>query len=217
MAISIAFTLLAQEAKPPIFSSHDSVDGPFAGEYHVEDLQLFPDGRVVFIEGRATTVGAGKPERSAYEGIIDSDEMLRLIKLLDSQEIRSLPEKVNSKTRPVDFFWLKSLEIRRPDGVQRIQIENFYPFLNLHESAYAYPRGLIELECNLKDIKATIAKRQRADDEDDWCKALLSQGTSSMVGCRVDEGQPKIVAAEGWGPVRIGAPSKTVDAFLGEG
>jgi hypothetical protein len=35
--------------------------------------------------------------------------------------------------------------------------------------------------------------------------------------CHEDESQPKIVAGEGWGPVRIGALPTTVDAILGEG
>jgi hypothetical protein len=48
------------------------------------------------------------------------------------------------------------------------------------------------------------------------CKAAATSVAPSPVDCQVGEGQPKIVAGEGWGPVRIGAASKTVDAFLGE-
>jgi len=43
------------------------------------------------------------------------------------------------------------------------------------------------------------------------------QVAPSQVDCQVGEGQPEIVAGEGWGPVRIGATSETVDVFLGEG
>jgi hypothetical protein len=49
------------------------------------------------------------------------------------------------------------------------------------------------------------------------CQAAATSVAPSPVDCQVGEGQPKIVAGEGWGPVRIGAASKTVDAFLGEG
>jgi hypothetical protein len=49
------------------------------------------------------------------------------------------------------------------------------------------------------------------------CQAAPTAVAPGQVDCQVGEGQPKIVAGEGWGPVRIGAASKTVDAFLGEG
>jgi hypothetical protein len=49
------------------------------------------------------------------------------------------------------------------------------------------------------------------------CQTVDTSAVPHQVDCQVGEGQPKIVAGEGWGPVRIGAPSKTVDAFLGEG
>ena len=40
---------------------------------------------------------------------------------------------------------------------------------------------------------------------------------SAQADCHEDESQPTIVAGEGWGPVRIGAASKAVIAFLGNG
>jgi hypothetical protein len=49
------------------------------------------------------------------------------------------------------------------------------------------------------------------------CQSATTSVASSPVDCQVGEGQPKIVSGEGWGPVRIGAASKAVDAFLGEG
>src|SRR5258708_3460116 len=49
------------------------------------------------------------------------------------------------------------------------------------------------------------------------CQATGTSVTPDQVDCQVDERQPKIVAGEGWGPVRIGAASKAVDAVLGEG
>ncbi len=49
------------------------------------------------------------------------------------------------------------------------------------------------------------------------CQAASSSVAPGQVDCQVGDGQPKIVAGEGWGPVRIGAASNSVDAFLGEG
>jgi hypothetical protein len=41
--LSVPLAILAQDVKRPLLSSHDRVDGPFGGEYHVEDLQVFAD------------------------------------------------------------------------------------------------------------------------------------------------------------------------------
>jgi hypothetical protein len=205
MLVAISFSVLAatwaalaQEVKRPVLSSHDRVDGPLGGESHVEDLKVFEDGKVVYVE-EATNAMGGQPQHSAYEAIIGSDDMRRLTQLLDSPEIRSLPKKVSAKIRPIDFFWQESLEINRPEKTQKIQIENFYPFLNMHGSVY--PQALIELECILQDIKTTAAKREHPTGEDDWCKALVNQGEkpTSQADCNEDETQLKIVAGEGWG------------------
>jgi hypothetical protein len=169
----VAVVVLAQDVKRPILSSHDAVDGPFAGQRTVSDLQVFGDGKVVYVEENTKTMG-GKPEHSSYETTLGSEEMRRLKEILESREVRSLPKKVPSKTRPIDFFWQKSIVINRPDKTQNIQIENFYPFLNLN--GRVYPTALIELECRLQDIETATAKRPHPKDEDDWCKGLLNKG-----------------------------------------
>ena len=46
----IPLVLVAQVAKRPFLSSHDRFDGPFGGEYHVKDLQIFADGKVQYVE-----------------------------------------------------------------------------------------------------------------------------------------------------------------------
>jgi hypothetical protein len=180
-ALFVPLVVLAQDVKRPLLSSHDRVDGPFGGEYHVEDLQVFADGKVVYIEEGTKTMG-GKPERSALEATVGSDEMRRLEGLLDSPEIRALPKKVPSKTRPIDFFWQKSLEVNRPDKTQKIQIENFYPFLNAHQPIY--PKALVELECSVQDIKLEAARRPRPKDkdEDDWCGAIRAKIEPAKAG-----------------------------------
>jgi hypothetical protein len=213
-ALLVPLVLIAQDVKRPLLSSHDRVDGPFGGEYHVEDVQIFADGKVVYVEEGTRTLGA-KSERSTFEVTIGSDEMRRLAALLDSREIRSLPKNISSKTRPIDFFWQKSLQINRPDKTQEIQIENFYPFLNVHHGVYA--KGLIELECSLQDVKLEAAKRPHPKDEDDWCGAIRAKSGLAKVDCRDDATQPRIVAGEGWGAVRVGAALQAVDEVLGNG
>jgi hypothetical protein len=80
--------------------------------------------------------------------------------------------------------------------------------------------------CTSKPHKAETANRAHPKDEDDWCKVLLNKSETSasrsssekaQPDCEKNEAQPKIIAGEGWGPVRVGAASKTVEAFLGEG
>src|SRR5260370_35970406 len=49
------------------------------------------------------------------------------------------------------------------------------------------------------------------------CQTARTSVAPSQSDCQTGEGQPKCVADEGWGPVRIGATLKTVDIFLAEG
>jgi hypothetical protein len=208
----VPLVLIAQDVKHPLLSSHDRIDGPLGGEYTVEDMQVFADGKVVYVEEGTKALGV-KAERSTFEATINSDGIQHLACLLDSAEIRSLPKKVSSKTRPIDFFWQKSLQINRPDKTQEIQIENFYPFLNEHDPVY--PTALIELECSLQDIKSEAAKRPRPNAEEDWCGAIRAKVAPVKAECYEDAAQPKIIAGEGWGQVRLGAPLKAVDGFWG--
>lgn len=62
-------------------------------------------------------------------------------------------------------------------------------------------------------------KRQTADvfARKVECEAVPNSVEAIQSKCKEDTAQPKIVAGEGWGPVRIGAAYKAVDAFLGEG
>jgi len=208
-----------QNDKRQLLSSHDRIDGPLADEHQVSDLQVFEDGKVIYAEESTESAG-GKPEHTTYRATLSPDEMRRLAELLDSQDVRSLPTEISSKTRPIDFFWQKSVEINRHDKTQKVQIENFYPFLNLN--GLVYPKALIELECRLQDIETEVTKGPQPNDESNWCKELLEGRSetsvqSAQTACREDESQPKIVAGEGWGPVHIGAALKDVVAFLGDG
>jgi hypothetical protein len=164
--------VVAQESRQPLLVSHDDVDGPTAGESGIDDLTVFSDGRVIFLEKE--TKSPGQPATSSsYETILSADDLQRLSKLLDSRDIRDLPNEVAAKTKPIDFFWQKSLEISRAAGTQKVQIKNFYPFLNFR--SIVYPKGLIELECTIEDIKTRTAKRPLPKDEDNWCRDLLKR------------------------------------------
>jgi hypothetical protein len=167
----IALSVLAQDSKPAIFVSHNRIDGPFGGQYRVEDLEVFSSGRVLYVEEGTTTLGQ-QPSHASHEAQIEANEMQQLVKFLNGPAVRSLPKKIPSKTKPIDFFWQASFEINRPDGAQRVRVENFYPFLNLR--GHAYPQALIDLECASQDIQAKAAKRQQPADEDNWCKNLAT-------------------------------------------
>src|SRR5882672_9199025 len=112
---------------------------------------------------------------------------------------------------------------------------------SIHRGSYWLPKGprsievvwttglsglVMELTTNGEELKGKakthwdfLRERQKADvvARKVECQATGTSVTPDQVDCEVDERQPKIVAGEGWGPVRIGAAFKAVDAFLGEG
>jgi len=49
------------------------------------------------------------------------------------------------------------------------------------------------------------------------CQSARTSAEPLHTDCQEDMAQAKIVAGEGWGPVRVGASFKTVDTFLGKG
>ena len=165
----LATSVLAQEVEAPILISHDRIDGPYGGMSHVVDLQVFSNGRVLYVEEQTESLGQ-KPTRTSRDGHLEEEQVKQVAKLLDSSGVRNLKSKIPSMRKPIDFFWLKSLEIKHADRDQKIEIENFYPFPNLR--CTAYPRALIELECTLQDIAAKSTGRQ---NDEDWCKELVRQ------------------------------------------
>lgn len=171
-ALLIAISVLAQDDKPFILQSHNRVDGPLGGQSRVEDLLVFSNGQVQYVEEGTTTLGQ-QPTRASYEAKMEADEMQRLLSLLNSPGVRALSKKIPSKTRPIDFFWQASFEINRAGGEQGIRVENFYPFLNLR--GHAYPQALIDLECAVQGIQQKAAKRLQSGDEDNWCKDLATK------------------------------------------
>jgi hypothetical protein len=217
VALWAAFPLQAQEepVPHPILASHDVIDGPLGGEHHVEDARVFADGRVIYTVEASSPTDATKTNRATYRTTMDDDEERHLVQLLGATEIRSLPGQIPAKTRPIDFFWDKSFQIERADGNQTIHIENFYPFLNLQ--ARVYPQALIELECTLQNLKSRAAKRPHDDTK--WCTSLIDGRLDALKPpeCKPSESQPRVVAGEGWGSVRLGSDLTVVQASLGTG
>lgn len=99
--------VVAQNSEAPILMSHNKVDGPLGGQHRTEDLQVFPNGRVLFTEEGTTALGM--PFHASYTEQMDAVEVTHLAALLGSRAARSLPRKIPSKTRPIDFFWQVSL------------------------------------------------------------------------------------------------------------
>lgn len=214
-ALWIALPIQAQEDQHPILTSHDVIDGPFGGEHHIEDVRIFEDGRVIYTVEASSPTGPAKTNSATYQTTMDANDRGHLDQLLNAPEIRSLPGHISAKTRPIDFFWDKSLKIERADGSQSIHIEDFYPFLN--SQALVYPQALIELECILQNFKSRAAKRP--DDDSEWCTALLNgkMDAQKLSTCTLSESQPRISAGEGWGSVRLGIDVSIVEASLGIG
>jgi hypothetical protein len=174
LCIALAFP---QDVRRQVISAHDRIDGPLGGEYHVSDLQVFENGEVIYAEEGTKSMGA-QPERSTFQTTLPSDEMRRLAERLGRQDIQSLPTKISPKTRPTDFSWQKSVETNRLDKLKKCNIENFYPFLNLHGPVY--PKAVIELECRLQDIETEVTKRSPPKDEGNWCKELLRKNMNRL-------------------------------------
>jgi hypothetical protein len=99
----VPLAVLAQDVKPTMIYSRDRIDAPLGGEAQVSDLRVLEDGEVVHREEGTKTIG-DKPQRLSYEIRLSSDQMHHLREFLESHDIRSLPKKVSSKTRPIDFF-----------------------------------------------------------------------------------------------------------------
>jgi hypothetical protein len=174
--------------------AHDVIDGPTSGAHSVEVLTILPDGTVTYsVQSKA---------HKSFTAKLKSADLSELENLLKLQEIRGLPNDIAAKMQPTDFFWNQTLKIARVDETQSIQIEHFYPFLNLNGTVY--PQKLIELECKLQDIKASASKGQK--DDGDWCKEILARNFSESDShkCSADEAQWQVEEDQGWGPVRVG-------------
>jgi hypothetical protein len=197
----------AQKSAEPVIVAHDVIDGPTNGAHSVEVLTVLQDGTVTYsLQSKA---------RKSFTIKLSSGDLSDLANLLNLQEIRELPKNMVAKIRSADFFWNQTLEIGRVDKMQSIQIEHFYPFLNLNGTVY--PQKLIELECKLQDIKVSASKGQK--DDGGWCKEILAHNFSESDShkCSADEAQWQIEENHGWGPVQVSASLQSIEQAVGKG
>jgi hypothetical protein len=151
----------AKDAPKAMLISHNDIKGPIIGNAHVEDLEIFADGRVRYSE-------SGNDRKTGTVSTrLTLAELRRLTALLNSKEMRAVPAEIPSQIKVVDFDWEAQLKIQHGSGRQTIVIKNFYPLLNTQRPAY--PKALIELECILRDLQARATKRPVHTDDEDWC------------------------------------------------
>jgi len=153
--------LFAKDAPNAMLVSHNDIKGPIIGNAHIEDLEIFADGRVRYSE-------SGNDRKTGTVNIrLTPAQLHRLTVLLNSKEIRAVPAEIPSQIRVVDFDWEAQLNFRHGSSRQTIVIKNFYPMLNTQRPTY--PKALIELECMLRDIQARATKRPVHTEDEDWC------------------------------------------------
>jgi hypothetical protein len=156
---------IAKDAPAPILVSHNDIKGPRLDQAHTEDLKIFSDGRVSYKE-------QGNDRKTGSFVIhLTPQKLGQLTKLIDSQEVRSLPAEISSQIRTIDYNWDKKMDLNRKGSQQTVAIRNFYPLLNSHRPAY--PKALIELECMLQDIQRRAAKRPAPTGDENWCPEAL--------------------------------------------
>ena len=151
----------ATETPKAMLASHNDIKGPIIGNAHIEDLEIFADGRVRYSES------GNDRKTGSFNTRLTPAELRRLTALLNSKEMRAVPAEIPSQIRVVDFDWEAQLKIQHAADRQTIAIKNFYPMLNTQRPAY--PKALIELECILRDVQASATKRPVHIEDEDWC------------------------------------------------
>jgi len=155
--------LAAKDTPKAMLASHNDIKGPIIGNAHIEDFEIFADGRVRYSES------GNDRKTGTFNTRLTPAELHKLTALLNSKEMRAVPAEIPSQIRVVDFDWEAQLNIQHASGRQTIAIKNFYPLLNTQRPAY--PKALIELECILRDVQAHATKRpvRTGEGEEDWC------------------------------------------------
>ena len=157
----------AKDSRKPMLRSHNDVKLLDQTQSHTEDLQIFPDGLVKYVEAGNYT------KKQVFETRLAPQKLERLSTLLNGKAMRAVPGKIGSQIKVIDGQIDKKLEIHHPGSEQIIEIENFYPQLNSHRPAY--PKVLVELECMLQEIQRKAAKRPAPSEEEDWCPEALGK------------------------------------------
>src|SRR5579864_7028536 len=93
----LSLVAIAKDAPSPLLVSHNDIKGPLLDEAHTEDLTIFPDGRVLYKE-------QGNDRKTGSFFIrLTPQKLLRLTRLIESREIRSLPAEIPSQIRTIDY------------------------------------------------------------------------------------------------------------------
>jgi hypothetical protein len=156
----------ARPAAKPILVTHSDFTGLDQSDARKEDLQIFADGRVHYVE----TPAYGN--KSVFDMQLAPQKLERLNLLLNGKAMQAVPAKIGSQIRVIDGRTDKTFQIARGAKQQTIAIENFYPQLNGHRPAY--PRVLVELECQLQEIERKAARRPDPAPEENWCPDALA-------------------------------------------
>ena len=160
-----AVLALGKEAAKPILVSHSDFTGLDQSDARKEDLQIFADGRVHYVE----TPAYGN--KSTFDTKLAPQKLAKLIALLNGKAMQAVPAKIGSQIKVIDGRTDKTFQINRSATQQTIAIENFYPQLNGHRPAY--PRVLVQLECTLEALERQAAKRPEPAPEENWCPDAL--------------------------------------------
>jgi hypothetical protein len=156
-----AFLAFAKGTPKPILVTSSYFRGLDQSDSRKENLEIFADGRVHYAE----TPAQGK--QASYQSKLTPPQLQKLTALLNGKAMQAVPAKIGSQIRVVDGRTDKTFQINRGVAQQTIAIENFYPQLNSHRPAY--PRVLVQLECQLQEIERTAAKRPDPTPEENWC------------------------------------------------
>lgn len=160
-----ALPAFGKDAPRPILVTSSQFRGLDQSEARKEQLKIYADGRVRYVE----TPANGK--ETIYDLHLTPQKLRTVSTLLNGKAMQSVPAKIGSQIRVVNGQTDKTFEINRGASQQTIAIENFYPQLNSHRPAY--PRVLVQLECQLQEIERKAAKRPDPSPEENWCPDAL--------------------------------------------
>lgn len=152
-------------APKPVLVTHSDFTGLDQSDARKEDLQIFADGRVHYVE----TPAYGN--KSIFDMQLPPQKLQRLNLLLNGKAMLAVPARIGSQIRVIDGRTDKTFQISHGASQQTIAIENFYPQLNSEKPAY--PRVLVQLECQLQEIERNAAKRPEPTAEENWCPDAL--------------------------------------------
>ena len=160
-----AFLGFAKDTPRPLLVTHSDFKGLDQSDARKEDLQIFADGRVHYVE--SPSYG----NKGVFDSKLTPQQLEKLAALLNGKAMQAVPAKIGSQIKVLNGRTDKTFHINRGATQQTITIENFYPQLNGHRPAY--PRVLVQLECTLQDLERKAAKRPDPAPEENWCPDAL--------------------------------------------